>query len=97
MKTTTATLMSSLALVTAVSISGCVAHGGEPMDPSDEVSNLSGTCPNLVFSIDGMRVTTDAATRFEDGACAEVINGRNVEAEGIARDGILYASEIDLD
>jgi hypothetical protein len=98
MKTTAATLASALAFATVVSLSGCATRAaGEAMDPTDEVSSLQGTCPNLVFSVDGMRVTTDAATRFEDGSCLEVVNGRGVEVEGVARDGILYASEIDLD
>jgi hypothetical protein len=95
MKTTTA--MTSVTLVAAMSAAGCVHAVGEPMDADDEVANLSGTCPNLVFSVEGARVSTDAATRFEDGSCAEVINGKRVEAEGVARDGVLYASEVDLD
>jgi hypothetical protein len=67
------------------------------MDASDAASNVSGTCPNLVFTAEGQRVTTDAATQFEDGSCAEVVNGKFVEADGVLRDGVLYASEVDLD
>ncbi|NUP11806.1 MAG: hypothetical protein HOW73_37640 [Polyangiaceae bacterium] len=67
------------------------------MNASSEVSNLEGACPNLVFSVEGMRVSTDSATQIEDGSCAEIVNGKGVEVEGVARDGVLYASEVDLD
>ena len=98
MQSTTAAFASSLALVAAAFVSGCATHAvGEVMDASSDVSNVGGTCPNLVFSVGGMRVSTDAATRFEDGSCADVVNGKFVEVEGVARDGVLYASEVDLD
>lgn len=98
MKTTTAAITSSVALVAAAFVTGCATHAvGEVMDASSQISNVGGTCPNLVFSVGGMRVSTDAATRFEDGACADVVNGKHVEVEGVARDGVLYASEVDLD
>jgi hypothetical protein len=98
MKTTTASMFGSLAVFAAMSATACVPHsGGEPMDASDAASNVAGTCPNLVFSAEGQRVTTDAATRFEDGSCAEVVNGKFVEVDGVLRDGVLYASEVDLD
>jgi hypothetical protein len=98
MKTTTAYLLGAIAVAAAVSISGCSNRvAGEAMDASDEVASVGGTCPDLEFSVDGMLVSTDASTHFEDGSCAEIIDGRGVEVEGVARDGVLYASEVDLD
>ena len=67
------------------------------MDASSDVSSLGGTCPNLAFVVDGMEVRTDATTHFEDGSCAEVLDGKNVEVEGVTRGGVLYATEVDLD
>ncbi len=79
-----------------------LAEGGNagaddaPMEVTGVVSELSGTCPELMFLIGDQKVSTDDATRFEDGTCDEVTNGRHVEVEGVERDGILYAREVEL-
>ena len=60
------------------------------------VSLLIGTCPGLTFTVAGTRVVTNAATRFEDGACSTLRTTMRVEVEGIRRnDGSLLATEVE--
>ncbi|HEY8377833.1 MAG TPA: DUF5666 domain-containing protein [Nannocystis sp.] len=61
------------------------------------VEGLTGTCPNLSFTIQGKKVTTSARTEFDDGTCANVRNGQRVEIEGHVENGTLIAKEVDLD
>jgi uncharacterized protein DUF5666 len=62
------------------------------------VSNLSGSCPTLTFTIQGTTVKTNNGTRFEHGQCARVANGRRVEVEGRRQaDGTLLATEVEID
>lgn len=62
------------------------------------VTEVTGKCPNVTFTIGGKRLVTDGATRFDDGACADIVNGTKVEVDGITRrDGTLRAAEIDFD
>jgi hypothetical protein len=67
------------ATVTATEIK--VSQGGEDDDDDDgdddnetevrgTISLLIGTCPGLTFMVAGTPVVTNAATRFEDGACS---------------------------
>jgi hypothetical protein len=49
---------------------------------SGTISNLSGICPVLTFSVAGRQVVTDASTRVTGGNCSAVRNGRSVEIEG---------------
>ncbi|NUO52849.1 MAG: hypothetical protein HOV80_28725 [Polyangiaceae bacterium] len=67
-----------------------------PMEVTGAVAELSGTCPELKFQIGDQKVSTDAATRFDDGNCDEVANGKRVEVRGVERDGILYARDVEL-
>ena len=46
------------------------------------VTNLAGTCPALTFTIGTTKVTTNAATRFDDATCAVLANGDLVEVKG---------------
>ena len=62
------------------------------------VSDLSGGCPNLSFTVDGTTVTTDGDTAFDGGACSDVQNGTEVKVEGLRQpDGSVLASEVELD
>ena len=62
------------------------------------VAELSGTCPSVRFKVGAQVVATAASTKFEDGACADVKNGRRVEVEGTLQgDGALLAREVDFD
>jgi hypothetical protein len=76
---------------------------GEDDDDDDSelhgaISGLSGSCPALTFFVSGVRVTTSAATRFEDGACSTLRNDQRVEVEGtLASDGTLRATKVESD
>ena len=63
-----------------------------------KVSNLSGTCPTLMFSVGQTRVTTTGSTYFKEGKCSNVRNGTSVEVKGEAEpDGSLRAVQVELD
>jgi hypothetical protein len=46
------------------------------------ITGLSGACPSLTFTVNSTKVTTNAATKFEDSACTSLVNGNSVEVEG---------------
>jgi hypothetical protein len=85
--------------VTAAEIK--VEQGGNGGDDDEDelfgtVSGLGGVCPSLSFMVAGVRVLTDAATRFDDVSCTTLRNDMRVEVEGIRRnDGSLLATEVD--
>jgi uncharacterized protein DUF5666 len=62
------------------------------------VSNKSGNCPTLTFTVQGSTVTTDGNTKFEDGQCSRLGNGTKVAVEGtrLANNTVL-AREVELD
>ncbi len=67
------------------------------MELAGPVTNMSGTCPDLQFSIATQQVRTDINTEFDDGACDGIVNGLGVEVEGtVNSDGVLLATEVDL-
>lgn len=96
MKRAAITLVLTAIALVAAACRHAIAQDGE-MAVEGDVTQLTGKCPELKLKIGEQRVATDAATRFEDGSCEDVMNGRRAEAEGMARDGILHAREIDLD
>ena len=78
------------------------AEQRERRDNDDEikgdVSGLSGTCPDITFTVSGLTVNANATTRYEDGACAAVRNSVRVEVKGQRRaDGSVLATRIELE
>jgi hypothetical protein len=70
---------------------------GDDVEVEGTASELSGNCPTLTFVVNGTRVTTDGATRFDSG-CAAVQNGQPIEVEGtLLADGSLSAAEVELE
>ena len=73
---------------------------GEDEDDNElkgPVSGLSGTCPALIFTVNGVKVTTNGATKFED-PCGQIVNGKRVEVEGPRQtDGSIVATEVEFD
>src|SRR6266581_9581096 len=59
---------------------------------------IAGTaCPTLQFIVEGVRVRTTAATRFDDGSCSNILKGVRVEAKGTRQaDGSIAASRIEI-
>lgn len=61
------------------------------------VSNLTGTCPSVTFTVQGVTVVTNTSTKFED-RCARIANGRRVEVEGTRQaNGSILATEVEID
>lgn len=61
------------------------------------VAGLTGTCPTITFTVNGITVVTGMATKFED-SCTQITNGKRVEVEGTRQaDGSLVAREVELD
>jgi hypothetical protein len=62
------------------------------------VSGLTGTCPNITFSLSGVTVKANGATRFDDAGCARVRNSIRVEVHGQRQgDGSVQAVRIELE
>ena len=61
------------------------------------VSALTGTCPTLTFTVVGIKVVTNSATKFDD-PCQQIANGRRVEVEGTRQtDGSIVATKVEFD
>ena len=76
---------------------------GDDEDDEDDnefkglVSNLTGTCPTLTFTVAGTRVVTNGATKFDD-PCQQIANGRRVEVKGTRQtDGSIVATKVEFD
>lgn len=62
------------------------------------VSNLSGSCPTLTFTVQRTTVKTNSATVFEHGSCTRIVNGTRVEVEGRRQaDGTIVATEVEIE
>ena len=60
------------------------------------IAGRTGTCPSITFSIGTSTVMTNAATIFDDGACSTLVNGVEVEVEGVRQpNGIVLASRVE--
>jgi hypothetical protein len=60
------------------------------------VSELAGTCPAITFTVQGTKVATSSATRFDDTSCARVANSMRVEVRGVRQsDGSILASRVE--
>ena len=87
--------------VVAVGISTAVlvaaAQRGQ-VEREGSVSDVRGTCPALVFSVGDTTISTNAATEFEEGSCAEIAPGVRVDVDGaLTSAGELAASEIEVE
>jgi hypothetical protein len=61
------------------------------------IASMGGTCPAVTLTVQGTRVTTSNATRFDDGTCGTLQNGTQVEVEGQRQaDGSVSASRIEV-
>jgi Domain of unknown function (DUF5666) len=61
------------------------------------VRSLSGSCPDLTFTIGGTTVFADESTRYREGNCKHVEEGRRVVVVGQRQpDGRVRAERIDI-
>jgi hypothetical protein len=59
------------------------------------VSNLTGTCPTVAFTLGGKSIKTSASTTYGDRSCADVKNGSTVGVAGTAQtDGSILALQV---
>jgi hypothetical protein len=90
--------------------SGTVTIGGRPHRVEQEsapvsrvrfdgrVSNLSGSCPAVRFTVDDREVFTDGNTRFRRGDCDDLDRRDRVEVEGeLQGAGPVRATQITFD
>lgn len=71
---------------------------GIKVDIDGRVSNVSGACPSLRFSLDRVVVTTNSDTDFKKMKCGDLDNGSKVKVTGeVQRDGTVLASKIERD
>jgi hypothetical protein len=69
----------------------------EELKLDGRISNATGSCPNLRFSVDGRTVVTDRETDFRRGDCSKARNGEKVTVRGFAQpDGIVRATRVDF-
>jgi hypothetical protein len=62
------------------------------------ISNLSGACPNLRFTVEGRQVMSDSTTRFTEGSCGDLRSGMEAKIEGELRaDGVVRATKVELE
>jgi cytochrome c-type biogenesis protein CcmE len=73
-------------------------HGKDKVEVEGTVSQVSGSCPNLRFTVGDTQVVAKDKTRYDDGTCKDVKDGQRVEVKGkLNQDGTLSAYKVDLD
>lgn len=102
---------SSSSRQTTVTVGGAVhrvtqsgASGDDDDDDDDErrldgrVTNLSGGCPSVSFTLGNVVVRTTGGTDFRRGNCSHIVNGLQVEVVGTTQsDGSVLARIVTLD
>jgi hypothetical protein len=88
---TTAVARSGTALVAGQTVTFTQA-AGDVRSFSGTVSNLSGDCPTVRFTVNGVPVVTNAQTSYTGGSCNALDNGDNVQGEGLWQNGQITAS-----
>jgi hypothetical protein len=70
----------------------------DEMELEGRISGLSGSCPNLRFTVDGRTVTTDRDTTFREGKCSNARNGERVTVWGMRQsNGTIDARRVEFD
>jgi hypothetical protein len=65
---------------------------------SGKIDKLAGGCPSRTFTLAGYVVYTTAATTYDDGACKDMKNKKEVDVRGVLMsDGQVRADRIQLD
>jgi hypothetical protein len=89
------------ATITVLNVVHRVTQTGLPTGTTElegALSGLSGNCPSLRFTLQGITVTTDKGTDFRGGKCDDVRNGVRVKVSGMFQsDGTLLAKRVEID
>jgi Viral BACON domain len=64
---------------------------------SGAVTELSGTCNDITFAVDGEMVRATSATTYVNGSCNKVKNGERLRGDGTPDGGVIVAREIVFD
>ena len=60
-------------------------------------SDLEGSCPAKIFTVNGQEVRASAATTFTgSGKCAAIANGKTVDVTGVQEDGYIRAVRLNV-
>ena len=110
--TTTTTTTGTTFTATEIKVED-MDHDGDDDDDEDDagakvegkISGLAGTCPALTFNVvtgtatpTTTKVTTNAATKFDDVLCTALANDKVVEVKGTKQtDGSILATKIELE
>jgi hypothetical protein len=72
-------------------------RGDEETTVNGKISGLSGSCPNLSFTISGTVVVVNGATEYRGKeSCQNLQNGRNARVRGrVQANGTLLADRVD--
>ena len=75
------------------------AQAQQEAEVKGAVSGSTGSCPAVTFMVNTTKVTTNSATAFRDGTCADTTkNGARVEVKGTRQtDGSILATRVELD
>jgi len=60
------------------------------------VNGLSGECPALAFTVNGVAIVTNSSTDFKKGNCKHVDESRDVSVTGTRMGGVVLASEVEI-
>jgi hypothetical protein len=83
--------------LTALTVKIDDAGGAVEVTVKGKVSAMKGTCPSLTFKVQGKSITTSGGTEFLKGTCAQVVNGTQVEAEGVLSGNTIAAKKVQLE
>jgi Domain of unknown function (DUF5666)/Putative binding domain, N-terminal/Viral BACON domain len=70
---------------------------GDTMHVDGSVNGLSGQCPALAFTVNGVSIITNGSTDFKKGKCKQVDESRGVSVTGTRMaGGVVLASEVEI-
>ena len=86
-----------LAAIVCGAPSSAIAQRGAT-EYEGRAGEVRGTCPAVVFTVNGTTIATDGDTEFDDGTCADLREGTLIEVEGeLQADGRVVASEVEFE
>ena len=75
-----------------------VPDAGRRVDIEGAIVGLSGSCPNISFTVAARLVRTNADTEFKEKRCTELRNGTKVKVRGVVQpDGSIIATRVEKD
>jgi hypothetical protein len=80
-----------------------ITQAGAPQPPpggasfSGQVENLTGSCNEITFTVDGDLVRTTGATLYAGGSCSKVKDGERLRGDGTLENGAIVARQIVFD